>query len=381
MVGRYGLSVTTRGGTEVPAPIGRMRSAWIALAVGIVSVFSGTQPVAAEDLGSPYPDELQSVSVLTTSDVWAVGFTGYGQTAVLQHWDGQSWTEQASPRPGKLYGVIALAANNVWAVGGYPESHTVRSLILHWDGASWSQIPSPNPSTFFNQFEAVSATSANNVWAVGYSINPTTHAHYGLTVHWDGARWSANANPGVQLDGVATTTATNAWAVGAPANVLHWNGTSWAKQYSIGGATLFDIAAPSSTYGWAVGELPLQGGKTQTLIVRWNGHSWTRIPSPNVNVNYNTLFGVSATSATNAWAVGCYGNGSSCAANNTLVLHWNGSTWTRVATPHPGATGNRLADVSALSPTAAWTVGATQTSDGATSMVRMRWDGAQWALT
>ena len=374
--------MTSRWGVGASgSPAGRVRGASVVLALGVLSVVFATQPVAAEDLGSPYPNELQSVSALTTSDVWAVGYTGFGQTAVLQHWDGHTWTAKASPIRAKLYGVKALAANNVWAVGGYPVSHTVRSLILHWNGASWTQVPSPNPSSFFNQFEAVSATSATNAWAVGYSINPSTHAHYGLTAHWDGAHWLAKANPGAQIDGVAATATNNAWAAGAPANVLHWNGTSWAKQFSIPGATLFDISATSATYAWAVGELPLAGGKTQTLIVRWNGHSWSRIPSPNVNVNYNTLFGVSASSASSAWAVGCYGTGSSCASTNALVLHWNGSTWTRVATPHPGTTGNRLADVSTLSSTAAWTVGATQNSTGATSLFRMRWNGSQWTLT
>ena len=67
---------------------------------------------------------------------------------------------------------------------------------------------------------------------------------------------------------------------------------------------------------WAVGI------GSQTLIVHWNGKVWKRVPSPNLPGNYlNVLFGVVATSAGNAWAVGT----SSC--NQVLVERWNGAAW------------------------------------------------------
>jgi len=62
-------------------------------------------------------------------------------------------------------------------------------------------------------------------------------------------------------------------------------------------------------------------GSAQTLIERWNGTGWTRVSSPNP-AGGSALIGVAATSATNAWAVGCTGN---CA--KTLILHWNGTAW------------------------------------------------------
>ena len=44
----------------------------------------------------------------------------------------------------------------------------------------------------------------------------------------------------------------------------------------------------------------------RTLILHWNGKSWTQVPSPNPGgpSHGNLLFGVTATSARNAWAVG-----------------------------------------------------------------------------
>ena len=75
----------------------------------------------------------------------------------------------------------------------------------------------------------------------------------------------------------------------------------------------------------------------QTLIVRWNGTAWKKVPSP--SPAGSTLYGVAATSASNAWAVGC----SNCSASGvykTLILHWNGIGWKQVPSPTPAAGGS-----------------------------------------
>jgi hypothetical protein len=43
---------------------------------------------------------------------------------------------------------------------------------------------------------------------------------------------------------------------------------------------------------------------------------------------------VAAVSSKDVWAVGCSG---SCNGPDSLVLHWNGSKWSKVASPDPGA--------------------------------------------
>jgi hypothetical protein len=57
----------------------------------------------------------------------------------------------------------------------------------------------------------------------------------------------------------------------------------------------------------------------KTLIVHWNGTAWTRQPSPTPGP-LSQLFGVAATSTGNAWAAGADENGS-------ILQHWNGTTW------------------------------------------------------
>lgn len=58
----------------------------------------------------------------------------------------------------------------------------------------------------------------------------------------------------------------------------------------------------------------------------WNGTNWSRVtsltPGGTGSGGFNRLNGVSARSATDAWAVGIYTGG-------TIVLRWNGTSWTK----------------------------------------------------
>src|SRR6266576_1338798 len=59
---------------------------------------------------------------------------------------------------------------------------------------------------------------------------------------------------------------------------------------------------------WAVGSsqtLELAGSAAQTLTERWDGSSWTIVPSPNTDAKQsNSLTGVTCVSASDCWAVG-----------------------------------------------------------------------------
>jgi hypothetical protein len=65
-------------------------------------------------------------------------------------------------------------------------------------------------------------------------------------------------------------------------------------------------------------------------VLHWNGSHWAQVPSPSprgVGIGpFTVLAGVSALSPKDAWAVGC-----ACSSDTgmTLMLHWNGKTWTR----------------------------------------------------
>jgi len=136
---------------------------------------------------------------------------------------------------------------------------------------------------------------------------------------------------------VSATSGTRAWAVGFYSTatgsrtlILRWNGTAWSKAASPNPASysiLRGVSARSETSAWAVGNYSPTTHNFRTLILRWNGTAWSKAASPNPVPGYDILFGVSATCGSNAWAVGYYLTASG--SSRTLVLHWNGTSWSR----------------------------------------------------
>ena len=85
-----------------------------------------------------------------------------------------------------------------------------------------------------------------------------------------------------------------------------------------------------------------RGSECETLpfIEQSNGTSWTIVPSPQpptIGSNENdTLSGVTVVNGTSAWAVGNYNAStpSSGSVEDTLVEHWDGTSWTVVPSPN-----------------------------------------------
>jgi hypothetical protein len=297
---------------------------------------------------------LYAVSVVSASDMWAVGTNDAGQALIL-HWNGTAWSQISSPVAGTLYGVSARSAANVWAVGDESNgTGTTDTLILHWDGSSWSQVASPSPGGLDNvsSLKAVSVVSKDNAWGVGYYTSPQVPSGQMLILHWDGTGWSQVTTPDLgstesELSGVSAASG-GAWAVGqycaaGPIGcgstqqntlVLHWDGSTWTQVSSPSpskGNYLYWVTSPAAAGSWAVGYDGSGTGAYDPLILHWTGGAWTQAASPAPSTVFNSLFQVSAYSARNAWAVGYYcvkycGNEE---IDHSLILHWNGTRWSR----------------------------------------------------
>jgi hypothetical protein len=103
--------------------------------------------------------------------------------------------------------------------------------------------------------------------------------------------------------------------------------------------------------------------------------AWNVVPSDNAQSFDSYLYGVAATAANDIWAVGNYQDGDGY--QHTLTEHWNGSAWTVVSSPDPGAHNNRLFGVAALAPDNAWAVG-WQASTNIPQPLFLQWDGTAW---
>src|SRR6266699_2104596 len=247
---------------------------------------------------STFGARLNAAAVVSSTDVWAVGFgplpggAAFVKQTLIEHWNGSSWTIVSSPNPdpqqNELHSIAGVASNDLWAVGGGGDGNTsspFQSLIEHWNGTSWSVVSNPGLNTLFG----VTALAANNVWAVAVHTNPNVSD---IVEHWNGTTWanvsapSMNVNGGfISLRGIAAVSATDIWAVGDQQNPLtnagstiteHWNGSAWSISSSFSrNSFLTSVAAPGSADVWAVDG----SGLMQTQ--HWDGSAWSIIPTAN----------------------------------------------------------------------------------------------------
>ncbi len=257
---------------------------------------------------------------------------------------------------------------------------------------TWDLVFSPNPNSgpVFSSVAAVPGTA--ELWAVG---NYLFFYSLPLIEHWDGTAWEIVASPNIPnanhyVYGVTAVAPNNAWAVGryepqgggSRTLVLHWDGISWSIISSPSPATytgLYAVAAVSATDVWAVGYYYSQTGQ-QTLIEHWDGTAWSIVPSPNVSPN-NVLAAVTAVpNSQTAWAVGYYYR-TTDGLPSTLIQRWDGTNWSVVPSPDGSAQGsNLLFGVSSAGPNDAWAVGTYQVQNTVFLPLTEHWDGTTWQI-
>ena len=253
----------------------------------------------------------------------------------------------------ELNAVSCVSAAACVAVGEQAGRHAngtpVTALIESWNGTSWSVVPSPRPG-YRNALYGVSCTSAVRCTAVGANFVDTANATAPLVESWNGTRWSIVPSPSIRpgaddnvLTGVSCVKPAACTAVGqyffglghSGPLIESWNGTRWTivpspNRNDTGG--LNGVSCASLTSCVAVGTY--LGGSivvNKTLTESWNGNRWSAGPTPK---GPSQLVGASCVSATDCWAAG---NSWAPAGNTrTFVEHWNGARWAAVATPNAG---------------------------------------------
>src|SRR5436190_2216654 len=250
--------------------------------------------------------------------------------------------------------------------------------------ANWEVVASPNAGRQANSLSSVAAVADNDVWAVGWAFNAQLNAYRTVTEHWNGTRWSLvrspNATTGYNLlNGVAVVAANDVWTVGQAAIgstystlVEHWNGVAWSIVPSpnvAGNSNVLEaISVVSANNIWAVGYSSDSSFNNHPLTIHWNGATWSIVASP--SVNDDILFGVDAVASNDIWAVG-----RSFQEAKTLTIHWDGSNWSIVSSPN-GIGDNILFGVAGLSTNDVWAVG----NAGSLATLAIHWDGSSWSI-
>jgi len=261
---------------------------------------------------APFFNELKSVRAISPTDVWALGYAiaapGGRHKLLVAHWDGGHWLTVGVPAAVATqirqtgfaaFDPISATSALSLAPGVTPVGHGVikSDRIMRLTGAKWSRT-----KRFFGAaLSGVGAASESDAWAVGYTCAGLARFHFrcppfrALTLHWNGKRWRAVPNPGLEdsrLESVTARSGSEVWATGRhcpPADVASRDGS-----------------CPNP----------------RALIMRWDGIRWSTVPSPRGVTTLTSA--VSPVSSADAWVL-AKGSG-----GTTALLHWDGSTWTQL---------------------------------------------------
>ena len=286
-------------------------------------------------------------------------------------WAGEdSWTIDTSPNQGsshnQLFGVAAIDSDDATAVGSYynTTSGYYQPLAMVLDPLyepQWGLVETPSVSGD-SEFYGVTAApeqegSDYDLFAVGYQGGNDRDR---LTTHESEEHWTAaGATTLIERstnDGATWSVMTSANHSGATNNIL----------YAVHGVDNENV--------WAVGYWCCDSGKTQNLIMHWNGSSWSEVSSPSVSGQFNLLLGVYAVADDDVWAVGH----NTSNGHSTAILHWDGTVWDDISSPNPGVH-NYLFGVTCTASNNCWAVGASLEFNASKETLTLRWNGTSWS--
>jgi len=193
------------------------------------------------------------------------------------------------------------------------------------------------------------------------------------------------------LAGVSGASTTDVWAVGAfgpslnaPLNTLaeHFDGTRWTAfplpNVGVQQNILQAVSMPAPGKAWAVGDFINGKFQQQTLIEHFDGTVWSVVPSPSPGALQNILYGVAAITDTDVWAVGAFEDSNDLW--HTLTEHWDGSTWSVVNAVDAGTHGNQFYAVKALASNSFYAVGQQANAGFPNQALIEHWDGRSWTV-
>jgi hypothetical protein len=146
---------------------------------------------------------------------------------------------------------------------------------------------------------------------------------------------------------------------------------------------LLAVSAFSADDAWAVGESlgSPQSAPTQPevpLAEHWNGRSWTAVATPKV-FRDATIGGVADLGPGGVWIAGTFTR-NVAPYSHTLIEHFDGTAWHIVPSPDPGSNTNVLAKVAASGPDDIWATGAYSNGLGQTLTLAEHWNGQRWSV-
>jgi hypothetical protein len=189
--------------------------------------------------------------------------------------------------------------------------------------------------------------------------------------------------------GIGASSFRNMWLFDAPAGksaqtkVLRWNGRKWHVQSIPAWAVHFNLSGtydivpavfgPTSVWVFSMGVDAFSN--PDHYAARYNGHTWTKTQLPGVPSQVSIL------SRDDIWAVGNT-VATKTKPSATILMHWNGKHWHTLAVPEahvPAHASEYVADPVALGPADVWIKrDILRGTAGAATLYLLHWNGSSW---
>ena len=335
----------------------------------------------------------QTVNAITSSSVWMTG----NNAIVVTFDEGNTVNDQIytavianhGPRaitdnPGYDHYSLLATLEATFGLGCLQNSCSAKTMGPLFQITGSTTIP-VLPAPFTPPPNGTNAVSAQGGGVTGKPVSLT------------GSGWLVVPSPSIgnsdnNLAAVSAGSANDAWAVGsyyAPSNtnVLnamaeHFDGTRWTEfplpNVGLNENSLLGVSELSSGHAWAVGYFVNATYQQQTLVEHFDGTVWSVVPSPNPGARQNIFYGVTAVSDSDVWAVGTQKDAND--VFHTLTEHWNGSSWTVVPAVEAGASGSQFYAVTAVSSTSVYATGQQSGSAFPSQIVTEHWNGSKWSV-
>ncbi len=262
------------------------------------------------------------LSMDSATDGWAMA-RNFNRGSVLFHFSAGKWQEVQQGAPGgNLAGIQAISAHSVWVFNDPFSSGS--PAIFHFDGASWTQQTINANIGAHGQILALRMVSDSQGWALMKPSQDYGDPNYTVLKYTGNNTWTThstlNAGNLGEISGLAMVSADDGWAIGqrgidgpssvtagkpVPQVLYHYSNGKWQSvplQFTSGGAfvTLQSIVMRSAHDGWIIAqEQNMQPGVTasgiekHTILLHYDGASWTETQTPDVGGDASAITGMS----------------------------------------------------------------------------------------